>query len=661
MGWSRTPAPEITVEYTKHASPIRKIEPREDLVSLDFETYYSQDFTLSKLSYTEYITSPQFEVIMCGVKVGTGPTIVHDAKTLKKKLKKIDWTKHDLLCHNTPFDGFILSHKYGVFPRRYFDTLSMARGLHGNDTRADLDTLSQFYGGRGKIKGVLDDVKGMHVDDIKKAKKNEQLWEEMKIYCANDVDEMHRIFYRMMAIIPETELEKIHIFINMFCNPVLRVDRKRVKVELAREIEEKERKLLTAVGTKQEQAKLIQLLGRTEALNHARKEIGSSVKFAEMLEACGVVPPQKISPTTGKLIPAFSKSDEEFLGLLEHHNSQVRDLVEARLSVKSTTNETRAERFLKVSENDRPLPVLVQYYGAHTGRPSGGNKMNMLNLVRGGELRRSILAPKGYKVNVADSGQIEARVLDWLAGDTDGLEEFKLSDQKLDRDPYCKLADDIYGYTIDKDQNPDERHVGKVVRLGLGYQMGPPKLQTTLALGALGGKPMFIDLAEAQRIVGIYRRKKLRVVRFWDIANSIIRDMVRGREGEWKCLHWEKERVWLPNGMCLKYPGIKERQHETGVDWFYLRKGEEAKIYGGLLTENLVQALANVIITEQMVKAASKWRLVTMTYDELVTISPDDRAKECQTELMQIMATPPEWCQDLPLKAEGGFADNYSK
>lgn len=642
--------------------PKNKVEFREDIVTLDFETYYDQQYTLSKLSYSEYIRDPRFEVIVCGVKVGTGPTIVLEGKkALEKRVKQIDWKKTDLLCHNTPFDGLIMSHHFGVVPRRYLDTLAMARGLFGNDIRGDLDSVSQFLGGRGKIKGVLDAAIGLHLADIKA--KGERYYEEYKEYCGVDVDECYDAFHKMLAILPPAELTKIDIFIRAFCDPVLGVDRKRVEAELHREVEEKERILLTAVGTKAEQAKLILLLGRDGAIEHCKKEIGSSPKFAEILTDMGVTPPMKPSPADPtKSIYAFSKTDEDFLALLEHPNKAVRDLVEARLAVKSTGNETKAARFLEVSKNGNKLPVLLNYYAAHTGRPGGGNKMNMLNLERGGELRKSILAPEGMNLCVADSGQIEARVAMWISDEKEALEEFRLSDKKLDRDPYCKFADDVYGYEVTKDKHPDERHVGKVSKLSLQYQAGPPRFQTMMALGALGGKPMFLEIEECQRIVYMFRRKHPRLVRFWDVChNTIIPAMVRGHTGEWKCIKWERERVWLPNGMCLKYPGLREHRHESGIDYTYMRKGEPSKIYGGLLTENIVQALANVIITEQMVKIAEKYRIVMMTYDENVWLAPAKEAKKAFDYGMKIMMTSPEWCSDLPLMAEGGYADNYSK
>lgn len=654
MPWGKPVVP--TQKAVKIVRPKIDVKYREDIVTLDFETYYDDEYSLSKLSYSEYIRHKLFEPMICGVKRGTKPTkILVGKKAMQAEFDSIDWTKNDLLAHNTPFDGFIMSDVFGVVPRRYLDTLAMARGLHGNDTRADLDSISLFYGGKGKVNAAaLVSMKGKHLEEAKK----DPAWEKYKEYCGDDVDDCYRIYHLMLEKLPPLELTKIDIFVRAFCDPILEVDRPRVAKELKREIKETNDKIMLAVGSPDEQAKLVKLLGQEEALKHAKKHIGSSPKFAEILEGYGVKPPMKQGKND--LIYAFSKTDEDFLALREHPEKIVRDLVEARLVVKSTGNKAKAQRFLDASDNGKKLPVLLSYYAAHTGRPGGGNKMNMLNLTRGGELRKSILAPKGHKIAVSDSGQIEARVAMWLSDQMDALEEFAIADKGLDRDPYCKFASDVYGYMVTKD-NKDERHVGKVSKLSLQYQAGPPRFQTMMALGALGGKPMFIEIAECQRIVYLFRRKHPKLVNFWHKCTDIIKDMVRGRTGEWKCIKWEKERIWLPNGMCLKYPGLREHQHEAGTDWTYMRKGEPSKIYGGLLTENIVQALANVIVTEQMTQIADKYRIVMMTYDENAWLVKDKEAKQALDFGLKIMMQSPSWAPDLPLFAEGVVERFYAK
>ena len=147
----------------------------------------------------------------------------------------------------------------------------------------------------------------------------------------------------------------------------------------------------------------------------------SNPQFAELLEAQGVIPPVKTSPTTGKETLAFAKTDEAFQVLKEHENPVVQILVSARLGVKSTIEETRTERFIGIG-NRGPLPIPLKYYAAHTGRWGGADKINMQNLPRGSILKNAMLAPQGYTFLDCDSSQIEARTLAWLS------EQFNLLD-----------------------------------------------------------------------------------------------------------------------------------------------------------------------------------------------------------------------------------------
>lgn len=618
-----------------------KVNPAKT-VTIDFETYFDNDYTLRKMNTSSYIRDERFKVHMAGIKIGRRPVKVLTGGKLHDALKAIDWATHALLCHNTAFDGLILSHHFGVVPYLYLDTLSMARGLHSNDIGAGLDEVARFYGVGNKIPDVLDSSKG--VRDLDKT-----LYAKMAEYCAEDVRLTFDIFLQMLALFPAKELRLIHHTVRMFCDPILKVDLPRVEKELAREIKEKEDLLVRVSG------------GETD-LEKARKVIASNESFAQLLRDEGITPPTKISPTTRKQVYAFAKTDLDFTALSEHPHERVRDLVDARLAVKSTIGETRASRFLEAGKNGWSLPVLLNYYGAHTGRWSAGNKMNMQNLPRGGELRLSILAPKGHQLVVADSGQIEARVNAWVSEQFDLLDAFAAQSETSPTDVYTQFASMIYGREITK-KDKLERFIGKIGVLGLGYSMGAAKLQTTLALGTMG-PAVFLELDMCQKIVNLYRRKNFKIVQFWKKCDEIIQDMIVGRSGEYKCLRWETERIWLPNGMCLKYPGIKAKVGENGyTEYSYMRKGIETKIYGGLLCENIVQALSRIIIGDQLLELTDRhdYRIVTTTHDELVSCVRTVSASKCFKTMLKVMTTPPAWCSELVLSAEGGWAENYSK
>ena len=606
-----------------------------DVVTLDYETFYGEDYTLSgKINTSEYVRDDRFHVHGVAIKKGNGKTLWYTGRNIALALKEIDWSKTAMVGHNTAFDGFITSEVYGHKPAFYVDTLSMSRATRGHATRHDLDTVAKAFGHGGKVKR----------DALANTKDKVQLTkdEEAKLggYAVDDVDDTYRIFWDMYSHVPDDELRLIDITMRMFCDPVLEIDIPRVKAELENELGAKAAALLRS-GAQVD-------------------DLMSNDRFARLLQAAGAQLPQKISPSTGKLTYAFAKSDLAFQDLMKNGNDKVRALCEARLKVKSTIGETRANRFLEAGRDGMKLPILLNFSGAHTHRWSGGNKMNLQNLKRGGELRRSILAPKGHVVVVADSAQIEARVLAWLSQQMDIVNAFATK-----QDVYKLMASVIYNVPVE-DVTKDQRFIGKICVLGLGYGMGPQKLQQTLKQGTMG-PPVDISEDECRRIVQIYRQKNWKIKAFWKKMDQVITNMTLGIESKEGPLEVGKGFIRLPNGMFLQYFGLHGTAEITRDDLVmtettYLTRTGRTKLYGGLLTENVVQALSRIIIAEQMLKVHDAgYRLVTMTHDELVCVVPKKQADKALKEIIAIMSTPPVWAPGLPLAAEGGYDTSYSK
>ena len=606
-----------------------------DVVTLDYETFYGKDYTLSgKINTSEYVRDPRFHVHGVAIKKGNGKTLWYTGVNIALALKEIDWSKTAMVAHNAPFDGFITSEVYGHVPALYIDTLAMSRAAHGHQTRHDLDTVAKLHGLGGKVKR----------DALANTKDKQQLTksDEAKLgaYAIDDVNDTHEIFWQLHPYLPDDELRLIDITVRMFCDPVLEVDIPRVKAELENE-----------VG-----AKAAALLRSGAQVDH----LMSNDKFAQLLTNAGATLPRKISPSTGKMTYAFAKSDLSFQELMRNGNDKVRALCEARLKIKSTIGETRAARFLEAGRDGMKLPILLNYSGAHTHRWSGGNKMNLQNLKRGGELRRSILAPKGHVVVVADSAQIEARVLAWLAEQMDIVNAFANKD-----DVYKLMASAIYGKPVEQ-ITKDERFIGKICVLGLGYGMGPQKLQQTLKQGTMGPS-IEISEEECRRIVNIYRSRNWKIKAFWKKMDQAVTHMTLGIESKESVLEIGKGFVRLPNGMFLQYFGLHgtaeiSRDDLVMTETTYLTRTGRTKLYGGLLTENVVQALSRIIIAEQMLKIHDAgYRIVTMAHDEIVIVAKKKDAEKALDFMIKTMATPPDGAPDLPLAAEGDFDDCYSK
>lgn len=625
----------------------------DDIVAVDWETYYAADYSLSlkKYSTSSYVRDEQFLPHGVGIKEGRKKTVWYDAKKGVAKLKSIDWKRKAMLAHHAHFDGFIMTDRFGLRPHFYYDTLSMTRALHAEVSRANLDTIAKFYGVGEKSKTYLVQTKG-------KRTLTPAEFKHLGEGCVIDIDLMWDIFLKQVEVFPEKELRLVDLTVRMFTDPVLNVDEPRAAAALKLEQDTKER-----------------LIKRAKV---PPEVLSSNEKFAAKLREFGVEPPTKISLRTGHETYAFAQSDLEFLDLLDHEDVRVRRLMAARIAAKSTIEEARASRLLAAGKDGRKLPIYLNFSGAKTHRWSGGDKMNAQNLPRAeyddkgvyiegsDALRRSIIAPSGHVIVVVDSSQIELRVNNKLAGATDKLQRIRDYDAKKGPDPYRLLAAEVYSKNIDEISKP-ERFVGKVGELGLGYQMGALKFQTTLAIGSMG-PPVDLPLATCRRVVNVYRNINRPIVQQWATFEGILTSLSCGEEGQYQgILEWGDSAIWGPNGLGLHYPDLRPyfavgRNGEPVRRGFtYYSYGARRKIYGGLATENAVQFLARIIVGEQMLRIADKYRVVMMTHDEVACCVPKKQAEKALEFMFKEMKTPPAWWPDLPLNAEGGFDVCYSK
>ena len=623
-----------------------------DIVTIDFETFYSKDFSLSKMTTESYIRSPEFEVIGVGVKVNKDPTVWYSGSNVKGFLTGLDYSDKAILCHNTAFDGAILSWHYGIKPKLWLDTLSMARPLHQLTVGGSLKALATYYGLGQKGEEVLQAIGKRRADFLpdELARYGE--------YCKNDVELTYELFKKLSKGFPVSELMVIDQTLRMYTEPVIELDVPVLQQHLA-EVQTRKRSLLADMGIG---------IGGEQAV---RDMLMSNQKFATYLESLGVEPPKKVSLKTGKEAFAFSKTDKGFTDLLEHPDDRVQAAVSARLGVKSTIEETRTEALIGVADRGR-LPIMLNYYGAHTGRFSGGDKLNLQNLPARGNnsIRRALKPPVGHKIIASDSSQIEARMVAYVAGQEDLVQAFAEG-----RDVYSEFATEVYGRKITK-ADKVERFVGKTCILGLGYGMGAEKFRRTLEIGQ-GGISVKIELSEAERIVRLYRQKNHRIVSLWNKCNNALNQMVCGQSGQivdW--ISYDNEGVILPNGLRIRYPALRQQnnQYVYIADPREYRKAvtkrvmtgevEEinwTKIYGGKVTENLVQALARIVVAEQMAAIGQHYHVAFQVHDEIIITAPAADTSNAEQLLVRIMSTPPVWAAGLPVACESGIADNYGE
>lgn len=603
------------------------------IVTLDFETYYDQQFSLTKLTTEEYIRSDLFEVIGVAIAIDDDKPIwvTGTRYEIKRVLQTIDWGKSLLLAHNTMFDGAILNWEYGIKPKAYLDTLCMARAVHGVEAGGSLAKLAERYGLGEKGTEVLD-AKGKYRSDFADAD-----LAQYGEYCKNDVVLTRKLFNILHKNFPTKELKVIDTTLKMFIQPTLRLDSSALMEHLE--------------NVKNIKANLLNECSAT------LDDLMSNNKFAELLLKLGVVPPIKISARTGKEAFAFAKTDEEFKELLAHPDPKVQALVSARLGNKTTLEETRTQRFIGISQRGT-LPVPIKYYAAHTGRWGGSDKINLQNLpsrgANGGKLKKAIQAPEGCVIIDCDSSQIEARVVAWLAGQDDLLTAFEKGE-----DVYKIMASAIYGKE-ESTISQEERFVGKTTILGCGYGMGAKKFQVQLK--AFG---VSIQEEEANRIISVYRQTYPKIPKLWKQTQRCIEAMITGQAADFGSVNAvefdpEEKGFLLPSGLWQKYDGIEKIYDVEGNEQYqYKTKKGAVKLYGGKVVENLCQAVARCVIAEQMLKISQRYHVVLTVHDAVACIAPEAEAEEARAYVESCMRWRPDWASDLPLNCESGVGKTY--
>jgi DNA polymerase len=618
------------------------------LITIDFETYYtSKDLGFRTQTTEEYIRDSRFEVIGVAVQVDAGEPVWFsgDREATRKWLKQFDWKNSMMLAHNTLFDGAILKWHFGITPMVYLDTLCMARAIHGVEVGGSLAKLALRYGIGEKGTEVT-----AAIDKTRSDFTPEDLAQYGE-YCRNDVALTYQLFNNMSKGFPMEELKLIDMTLRMFTHPMLYVDEETLQQRLD-DLRKEQSELLSSLMEKLECT--------TE--EEVRKQLSSNQKFAKVLEGFGVTVPLKNSPTTGKEVPALAKKDEGFIALTENEDTFIQHLCAVRLGTKSTLEEKRIQRFIDIGKRNRGMiPVPLKYYGAHTGRWSGSDKINFQNLpsrdVKKKALKKGIIPPEGYLVINSDSSQIEARVLAWLAGQDDVVKQFADGE-----DVYSVFASSIYERPISK-KDPTERFVGKTCILGLGYGTGALKLQHTLSTS----QPVSVKLTEEEckRIVGVYREKNDNIIDLWHEADQLLEDMMNNKFdkplsfGQHGCVFYDAEGIILPNNLRIRYPNLRRAEKDGKSQIVYDSRRGEISIWGGGVVENIVQALARIIVGTQMVEINDKYRVALTVHDAAVVVVEEDKVDIALEVITGLMFKPPTWASGLPVACEAKAGATY--
>jgi len=627
-----------------------------DILTLDFETYYSTEYSLSKISPAEYILDPQFECTGLAVKRGSGKSFWVEGDRVQEFF---DDQPEDVMCvtHNALFDNCIAAWRYGWVPKIMVDTLGVSRSILQAELRSlSLNSVAKHLG-LGAKTGALANVKNMRLAEIRA---HPALYQNFIEYGLNDADLCYGIFEKlvMSGQFPASEIAIMDSVLRCAVEPQFVVNVDVLNTSLATIKQKKEETLASAM-----------LLGAD-----GKSALMSNDQFADLLRMHGVVPPIKISGTTGKPTYAFAKSDQDFIDLQEHPDPAIQTLVAARLGHKSTIEESRHERFLSIANLDWPktkrnpggyqrlMPMPLRFGGAHTHRLSGDWKLNVQNMGRGSSLRHSLEAPDGCVVVAGDESQVEARFVCTLCGQEDMRQQFERGE-----DVYSLFATDLFQKPVTKAEKI-ERFIGKQCILGLGYGLGKDKFSASIPVLAWNQMQIKLDytLEEGTKAVNFYRTKNHNIKKTWELLNTKgIHALYSGEEWAWGPVVFRKGEIVLPNGMKLYYHNLRQQAGgRFGFEWVFDYGVKTKRVYGGMLLENIVQALARIVVMEastRIRKTLARLRipLALQVHDELVFVVKKEYENVVRKVLEHELRRRPDWLPNLPLDCETGVGPNY--
>jgi len=677
-----------------------------DIIVLDWETYYDSDYQLRKISTIEYIEDERFEELGVSTLLlpGQYPHSPRKATFWTDIKGQLTWfqTKYGenlercvVVGHNLRFDGTILARKYGIVPPYVIDTLSLSRHLDARN-RHSLEILCNRWG--LPPKGDTSQFLGLHLADMTLEQQR-----ALAKYANNDVERTLDLFTILLPKLtrPEVELPLMRHTLRLFWEPELALDfdlaeelRTKMQAQVAKDTEpvgltpkelRSNKVFVSALNQALDtEGKLPGLIADRKMLQPLATTITDQREYhppaePETLrlwqqvnaEIANITCPMKMGKN--KMIPALAKDDPAVTKLRRHSNPRVRELIKARLCVKSWPLHIRRVESMvaQATAAGGRLCNPLNYYGAHTGRWSGGEGINTANLpTRGGglqcEIKHCLIAPERNVFILADAAQIEARGLAWIARQMDLIEAFA-----QDRDIYSDFASETLASPCRKPQKTDpppvakiystRRAIGKVGILGMGYGMGAPR-----ALDYMETYPELrpkveageIDLAFCKRFVNAYRNKYRMIPKFWrDLENvfsfvtrhggtKTLRNLTMSREGT-------TTTITLPSGRTLFYPhATTTRDGDLQYRW--------GRLWGGTLTENIVQAMSRDILAEAILYVEERgFRVAHHVYDSIVASVPQDQADLAYKCVCEALTRQPEWAPDWPMGVEASIGTRY--
>jgi len=633
-----------------------------DVICLDFESYFTTEYSLSEIQTIEFIRDPQFQFTGLGVGVLGSDIRFLDPAGLQVFLTNLQEIQHQytFVVHNARFDITVLQEKFGWVPDYIIDTKDLAAHY---DSRMSLKVKDLAIHFGLKHKGDTLKFKGLYWEDM-----DEAMRAEFIDYTLRDVEIELQLFEILIQKLtnPRFEARIMRHTLDMWLHRRFKIDTK---------LAERLIKDMTTIFDAQ-----VEKSGRTV------KELRSRGVFRGLMQDAlgsfyGV--PLKWNAKHTEMIPAFAKTDDGCIKLRAHHNEEVRNLIEGRLAAFSwNTHIKRVRRMVSQSQWDGLLRTALNYYGGHTGRYSGGEGINEQNLgARSAEVlicmvRQLLQATDGHILGITDSSQIEARVLAWLAGCDTLLKGFASG-----ADVYCEFAEGMFqcsGLRKPQDADPKpvaiylkvRRDFGKWNILGNGYGQGHERAY----IGCLAEKSLrpLIDSGKltkgfVKKGIDKYRRDFPEIPAYWSKVEKAFRRCLRFPHLEpvvgcctFRCTKDREVQITLPSGRVLYYPDCAVSPNDQLS--YHAHSAKSYKLWGGVITENIDQAISRDLLCWWILKCEDAGlSSVLHVHDENVTMLKLETAEADLDRQAAIMCSLPDWAEGLPVDCDKQLSPCYTK
>lgn len=630
----------------------------EKFAALDFETYYSKDYSIMGSSTYQYVNHPEFDAYLVAI---WSPELSYVGKTSDFK----DWKRFDgytFIAHNASFDQrcFEKCVEQGIIPDikvNWICTADMCvyfqyqRNLKGS-AKAILDA--------DMDKAVRENMKDKTWDDMIAMDESKQVLE----YALDDSKYTYQIWEELYDHWPETEriLSKLTRAMSWEGLPI--------------DVHKLDDGINSLEETLFQAKKSLPWYGEIDPDTKKEYVVYSKKAMALECRKAGVEPPKSLAKDSPALADWIAEHGDKltFVSAMQNHNRINMHLQRLKSIRDRLTTEARMSYNLK-------------YFGADaTGRWSGDAGFNVQNMPRetkyGVNIRNVITAPEGKTFIVSDLSQIEPRLTAFIAGDMDFL---KLIKQGMS--PYEAHARQTMGWTGGKlkDEDPELYLLAKVRVLQLGYGSGWHKFAETVKQY---GQQQILDLdfsrkdeVRFQNFANTYQPGKGSLYptlstydrRQW--VNAFIqvqdfRDKNPKITSQWKSLDRQlKEAAGagddfdneIPSGRRLKYFRCR---HETDGVTVATQKGSvrRVKMYGANLFQNSVQATARDCFGHILKNLYEHdFKVVLHVHDEVIVEVDEGNALHAKADIQELMKQGPEWMKDVPLDSEAIVTKEYTK